>query len=67
MGYEDQKPALDIKEGVFYDGIPGYSIKVNEKVTDEHLKDIIIYDHTGDNAQSNKKAILADSGRMYSL
>ena len=62
-----KKPALDIKEGVFYDGIPGYSIKVNEKVTDEHLKDIIIYDHTGDNAQSNKKVILADSGRMYSF
>ncbi len=62
-----KKPALDIKEGVFYDGIPGYSIKVNEKVTDEHLKDIIIYDHTGDNTQSNKKAILADSGRMYSF
>lgn len=62
-----KKPALDIKEGVFYDGIPGYSIKVNQKVTDEHLLDIIIYDHTGDNAQSNKKIILADSGRMYSF
>lgn len=62
-----KKPALDIKEGVFYDGIPGYSIKVNQKVTDEHLKDIIIYDHTGDNVQSNKKVILADSGRMYSF
>lgn len=62
-----KKPALDIKEGVFYDGIPGYSIKVNKKLTDEHLKDIIIYDHTGDNSQSNKKAILADSGRMYSF
>ena len=36
-------------------------------MTDEHLKDIIIYDHTGDNAQSNKKVILADSGRMYSF
>lgn len=62
-----KKPALDISEGVFYGGIPGYSIKVNQKVTDEHLKDIIIYDHTGGNAQSNKKVILADSGRMYSF
>ena len=62
-----KKPALDIKEGVFYDGIPGYSIKANEKVTDEHLKDIIIYDHTGDNSQTNKKLILADSARMYSF
>lgn len=62
-----KKPALDIKEGVFYDGIPGYSIKVNQKMGDEQLKDIIIYDHTSDNAQGNKKVILADSGRMYSF
>lgn len=62
-----KKPALDIKEGVFYDGIPGYSIKVNEKIGDEQLKDIIIYDHTASNAQGNKEVILADSGRMYSF
>ncbi|WP_422354075.1 LptF/LptG family permease [Roseivirga pacifica] len=62
-----KKPALDIKEGVFYDGIPGYSIKVNDKVTDEHLKDIIIYDHTNQNSQYNKKVTIADSGRMYSF
>ncbi|WP_420386772.1 LptF/LptG family permease [Roseivirga sp.] len=62
-----KKPALDIKEGVFYDGIPGYSIKVNQKIGDEQLKDIIIYDHTQDNEQGNKRVILADSGRMYSF
>ena len=62
-----KKPALDIKEGVFYDGIPGYSIKVNEKIGDEQLKDIIIYDHTKDNSQGNQRVILADSGRMYSF
>lgn len=62
-----KKPALDIKEGVFYDGIPGYSIKVNEKIGEEQLKDIIIYDHTSANAAGNKKVILADSGRMYSF
>lgn len=62
-----KKPALDIKEGVFYDGIPGYSIKVNQKFGDEQLKDIIIYDHTKDNSQGNKRVILADSGRMYSF
>lgn len=62
-----KKPALDIKEGVFYTGIPGYSIKVNEKIGDEQLKDIIIYDHTNPNAQGNTKVILADSGRMYSF
>lgn len=62
-----KKPALDIKEGVFYTGIPGYSIKVNEKIGDEQLKDIIIYDHTNASAQGNTKVILADSGRMYSF
>lgn len=62
-----KKPTLNLKEGVFYDGIPGYSIKVKKKITDEHLKDVIIYDHTGENTQSNKKVMIADSGRMYSF
>lgn len=62
-----KKPALDIKEGVFYTGIPGYSIKVNEKIGDEQLRDIIIYDHSKTNVQGNTEVILADSGRMYSF
>lgn len=62
-----KKPALDIKEGVFYNGIPGYSIKVNEKIGDEQLRDIIIYDHSKSNVQGNTEVILADSGRMYSF
>lgn len=57
-----KSPALDIKEGVFYSGIPGYSIKVNEKRDDSRLKDIIIYNH-GDQ-QGNLNVTLADSGRM---
>ena len=62
-----KKPALDIKEGVFYKGIPNYTIKVNEKVGDEKLKDVIIYDHTEAKAAGNKIVIVADSGRMYSF
>ncbi len=62
-----KKPALDIKQGVFYDGIPGYSIKVNDKVDDERLRDIIIYDHVASNTAGNRTVILADSGRMYSF
>ncbi|MDN3670900.1 LptF/LptG family permease [Echinicola jeungdonensis] len=57
-----KSPALDIKEGVFYNGIPNYSIKVNKKLDDVRLKDIIIYDHTA--GQGNINVILADSGRM---
>jgi len=58
-----KSPALDIKAGVFYAGIPGYSIKVNEKVGEFGLKDILIYDHT-DGRTGNLNVTLADSGRM---
>ena len=58
-----QKPALSLKEGVFYDGIDGYSIRVGEKGDDNQtLKDIMIYDHT--NAQGNRIVTVADSGSM---
>ena len=40
------KPALDIKAGSFYNGIPNYSIKAKEKLPDgKTLLDVIIYDH----------------------
>ncbi|WP_075352637.1 LptF/LptG family permease [Algoriphagus marinus] len=58
-----KSPALDIKAGVFYDGIPGYSIKVNEKVGDFGLKDIVIYNHSN-GLQGNLNVTLADSGAM---
>lgn len=57
-----KSPALDIKEGVFYSGIPKYSIKVNKKLDDVRLFDLIIYDHS--EGQGNVNIILADSGRM---
>lgn len=61
-----QKPALDIKKGVFYNGIPNYSIKANEKFNDNiTLKDVMIYDHTRKNG--NNFVILADSSRMFSM
>ncbi len=57
-----KSPALDIKEGVFYAGIPNYSIKVNRKLDDIRLQDIIIYNHAEE--QGNLNVTLADSGRM---
>ncbi|WP_114750187.1 LptF/LptG family permease [Pleomorphovibrio marinus] len=57
-----KSPALDIKEGVFYNGIPNYSIKVNKKLDEVRLRDVLIYDHT--KGQGNIHIILADSGRM---
>ncbi len=58
-----KSPALDIKAGVFYNGIPGYSIKVNEKVGEFGLKDILIYNHS-EGMQGNLNVTLADSGVM---
>ncbi|CAM9966223.1 unnamed protein product, partial [Chrysoparadoxa australica] len=61
-----QKPGLDIKEGVFYGGIPDYSIKAKEKLSDNStLKDVIIYDHS--EGSGNNTVILADSSKMYTL
>ncbi|GAB4242979.1 MAG: hypothetical protein Tsb0034_20630 [Ekhidna sp.] len=60
------KPALDIKEGAFYNGIPDYSIKVKEKYPDgKTLRDVIIYDHS--QGRGNKTIILADSSIMYTI
>lgn len=39
------KPSFDLKEGVFYDKIPGFSIKVGKKEeNDSVIRDIIIYE-----------------------
>lgn len=40
------KPAFDLKEGVFYDKIRGFAIKVGKKERDSLLKDIIIYEQS---------------------
>ena len=55
-------PSLDIKEGIFYSGIPNYSIKVNQKLDEVRLKDLVIYNHS--QGQGNLQVTLADSGRM---
>lgn len=39
------KPSFDLKEGVFYDKIPGFSIKIGKKeANDSVIRDIIIYE-----------------------
>lgn len=58
-----KKPALNIKEGIFYNDIDGFSIKINSKSNDgQILNDIIIYDHTNNNG--NNKVIVSESGSM---
>ena len=59
----NQKPALYIKEGVFYNGIEGYVIKVGRKDKDNQtIHNVMIYDHTEN--RGNTKLILADKGTM---
>ncbi|MCE2845965.1 MAG: LptF/LptG family permease [Sphingobacteriales bacterium] len=58
-----QKPSLAIREGVFYNGIEGYSIKVGSKDPDGNtLRKVMIYDHTG--SIGNRKVVMAESGKM---
>ena len=58
-----KKPALNIKEGIFYNDIDGFAIKINSKSDDgKILENIIIYDHTNNNG--NKKVIIAEKGTM---
>jgi lipopolysaccharide export system permease protein len=58
-----QRPALDIREGVFYSGIDGYSIRIGKKdKNSDKLYDIMIYDHT--QGLGNNKVILAERGEM---
>ena len=57
------KPAFDIKEGVFYDKIDGYIIKIGKKDKDgSSIHDILIYQHNYNLLQDN--AIVAQSGKM---
>lgn len=61
-----KKPTLDFKEGAFYNGIPGYSIKIGQK-TDEGraMRNVIIYNHT--QGRGNIEVVVADSAQMYTI
>ena len=60
---QEQKPALNIEEGVFYNGFDNYSILVGKKMPDgETVKDILIYDHS--RRQGNTSVTYAESGTM---
>ena len=60
------KTTLNIKEGIFYTDLPGYSIKVAKKYPDNKtLKNIVIFDHTKNNGDMH--VTMADSAQMYSI
>lgn len=48
-----KKPTVNIKEGIFYNKIDNYSIRVGSKsVNKDTLKDLIIYDHSSNNGNT---------------
>jgi lipopolysaccharide export system permease protein len=54
-------PSFDLKEGVFYDKIPGFAIKVGKKERDSIIKDVIIYEQS---TTSQDNFIIASDGVM---
>ena len=59
---QKKKPALNIREGIFYDEINGYKIKIGKKLSDnKSLEDIIIYTN---NTSDNSTVIVAEKGTM---
>jgi lipopolysaccharide export system permease protein len=58
-----QKPEMVIKEGIFTNDMPNYSIKVERKGRNNNmLYDVMIYDHTS--REGNLNVTVADSGKM---
>jgi len=59
----NKKPAFDIKEGVFYNGIEGYQIKIGSKDRDnETIRDVLIYEIKP--GYSELSIVRAESGIM---
>lgn len=57
-----QKPSLDLKQGIFYQGIENYAIKVGKKAEDgKNIEKVLIYDQTN-TIQDN--TIIAQRGKM---
>ncbi|MGL4597674.1 MAG: LptF/LptG family permease, partial [Bacteroidia bacterium] len=59
-----QKPALNLKDGVFYNEIDGYSIRIRKISKDQRsLTGVMIYDHT--DQLGNTSLTIAEKGEMY--
>jgi len=58
----EKSPAFDLKDGVFYNGFRGFSIKVGKKEKDKStLHDVLIYEQTN-GVQDN--TIISEKGKM---
>ncbi len=60
---QEQKPAFNIEEGVFYYGFDNYTIRVGKKMPDgETIKDVLIYEHS--RHMGNTTVTYAKTGTM---
>jgi len=58
-----QKLAFNLQEGIYYDGLEGYIIRIGDKERDENvIRDVMIYDHTA--GHGNTAVTLAEWGTM---
>lgn len=59
----NQRPEMNIKEGVFFDGIEQVRLKISSKNTETNMMyDMMIYDHRSN--AGNTSVIIADSASM---
>lgn len=59
----NQRPEMNIKEGIFFDGIDQVRLKISSKNTKTNMMyDVMIYDHR--NNAGNTSVIIADSATM---
>jgi len=59
----EKKLAFNLREGVFYNGIDGYVIRVGKKDADGNtIRDVMVYDHT--KHMGNVSMTVAEWGRM---
>lgn len=59
----NQKAAFLIKEGIFNNSIPGYSIRVKKKDPDQTLHDVLIYERN--TTSGNINVLMAKEGQMF--
>lgn len=58
-----QKLAFDISEGIFYDGMEGFVMRVGKKEKDDRtIRDVMIYNHT--EKKGNTELTVAEYGKM---
>ncbi len=60
----NKPPEIVIPTGIFYNELPGYSIKIDRRDRDNNmLYNLLIYDHTGN--RGNTSVTVAEKGFMY--